>query len=173
MKAKSKPPRKIGQQVEQHVHLRIIFVSPPNADDYGATFGIQDNSTTKEWVIHKGKSLPKGDVQFECECRVRRNHATGNPNFLGPFVHGGTGDRILYLSWRPKDWHPGGPAVPRSTWLRRMKIRLGSITWPQIEQAVHENGVLEIKVAGTGSAFTGGSWFAIPPAVTSCSRAFA
>ena len=70
--------------------------------------------------------------------------------FLGPFVHGGTADRFLYLSWRPKDWHPGGPEVPCSTWLRRMKVRLGSIIWPQIEQAVRQNGVLEKKVASTG-----------------------
>ena len=150
MKAKPKRPRKIGQQVEQHIHLRILCISPPNHEDYGATFGIQDNSTTKEWVIHKGKRLSKGDVQFECECRVRQNRTSGKPNFLGPFAHGGTADRFLYLSWRPKDWRPEGPEVPCSTWLRRMKVRLGSITWPQIEKAIRENGVLEIKVAGTG-----------------------
>jgi hypothetical protein len=150
MKAKSKRPRKIGQQVEQQIHLRILCISPPNPEDCGATFGIQDNSTTKEWVIHKGESLPKGDVQFECECRVSQNQASGKPNFLGPFVHGSTADRFLYLSWRPKDWRAGGPEVPRWVCLRRMKIRLGSITWPQIEQAIRDNGVLEIKVAGTG-----------------------
>ncbi len=33
---------------------------------------------------------------------------------------------------------------------KRMKVRLGSITWPQIEQSIGENGVLEIEVAGTG-----------------------
>ena len=150
MKAKPKRPGKIGQQVEQHVHLRIICISPPNPDDYGASFGIQDNSTTKEWVIHRGKILPNRNVRFECECRVRRNQASGKPNFLGPFVHGGTADRFLYLSWRPKDWRPGGSEVPRCVWLRRMKVRLGSITWPQIQQAIRDNGVLEIKVAGTG-----------------------
>ena len=150
MQPKSKRPTKLGQQPERHVRLRIICVSPPNPQQYGAAFGLQDNSTTKEWVIHAGKSQPNGDVHFECECRVRRNQANSKPNFLGPFVHGGTADRFLYLSWRPKDWRPGGPEVPRSTWLRRMKVRLGSITWPQIDQIVRDNGVLEIKVAGTG-----------------------
>jgi len=150
MKAKSKRPMKIDRQVEQHFRLRIICVSPPNPEDCGAAFGLQDNSTTKEWVIHPGKKQPNGDVHFECECRVRPNQATGEPNFLGPFVHGGTGDRFLYLSWRPKDWRPGGPEVPRWVCLRRMKIRLGSITWPQIEQAIRDDGVLEIRVAGTG-----------------------
>jgi hypothetical protein len=150
MKAKSKVPKKSNQQAHRHVRLRIICVSPPNPEDYGAAFGLQDNSTTKEWVIHAGKPQPNGDVQFECECRARRNQASRVPNFLGPFVHGGTADRFLYLSWRPKDWRPGGPEVPRWVWLRRMKIRLGSITWRQIEQAIRDHGVLEIKVAGTG-----------------------
>jgi len=47
--------------------------------------------------------------------------------------------------------------VPRSTWLRRMKIRLGSITWQQIEQAVRDKDVLEIRVAGTGPSGPFGS----------------
>jgi hypothetical protein len=156
MKAKSKRTRKIGQQVERLVSLRIICISPPNPEEHGATFGLQDNSTTKEWVIHPGKRQPNSDVRFECECRVRRSQGNNRPNFLGPFVHGGTGDRFLYLSWRPKDWRPGGSEVPRWVWLRRMKIRLGSITWPQIEQAVRD-GVLEIKVPGTGPSGPFGS----------------
>src|SRR5262249_39591672 len=157
MKAKSKRPTKNGQQVEWRVRLRIICISPPNPEEYEATFGLQDNSTTKEWVIHPGKSQTNGNVQFECECRVRRNRANRKPNFLGPFVHGGTTDRFLYLSWRPKDWRPGGPDVPCSTWLRRMKVRVGSITWSQIEQAVRDNGVLEKKVPGTGPSGPFGS----------------
>ena len=108
-------------------------------------------------MIHAGKSQPNGDVQFECECRVRRNPASSKPNFLGSFVHGGTADRFLYLSWRPKDWRPGGPEVPRWIWLRRMKVRLGSITWTQIKQAVRDNVVLEKKVEGTGPSGPFGS----------------
>lgn len=150
MKSKSKRPTKRNQQADRLVRLRIICVSPPNPEEHGATFGLQDNSTTKEWVIHPGKAQPNSDVHFECECRVRRNQASRMPNFLGQFVHGPTADRFLYLSWRPKDWRPGGPEVPRWVCLRRMKVRLGSITWPQIEQAIRDNGVLEIKVAGTG-----------------------
>ncbi|MGO8675402.1 MAG: DUF5990 family protein [Limisphaerales bacterium] len=157
MKAQSKKTTKIARQAKQHIRLRIICVSPPNPEQYGAAFGLQDNSTTKEWVLHQGESQPNGDVHFTCECRVRLNQANGNPNFLGPFVQGGTADRFLYLSWRPKDWHPGGPEVTPSTWLRRMKVRLGSITWLQIKQAVRNNGVLEIKVAGTGPSGPFGS----------------
>ncbi len=157
MKAKSKRSTKVAQPVEWRVCLRIICISPPNPEKYGASFGLQDNSTTKEWVLHPGKNQSNGDVHFECECRVRRNRAGGKPNFLGPFVQGGTADRFLYLSWRPKDWRPGGPEVARCVWLRRMKVRLGSITWPQILQAVRDNAVLEKKVEGTGPSGPFGS----------------
>src|ERR1051326_5094343 len=136
MKAKSNRPSKRDQQADRPVRLRIICVSPLNPEEHGATFGLQDNSTTKEWVIHPGKGQPNGDVHFECECRVRQNQTGRKQNLLGSFVHGSTADRFLYLSWRPKDWRPGGPEAPRWVWLRRMKVRLGSITWSQIKQAV-------------------------------------
>jgi hypothetical protein len=157
MKAKAKRTTKISQQVEQHVRLRIICISPPNPESYGAAFGLQDNSTTKAWVLHPGKGQPNGDVHFECECRLRRNQTGGQPNFLGPFVHGGTADRFLYLSWRPKYWFPGGSEVPSWIWLRRMKIRLGSITWSQIKQTIRDNATLEKKVEGTGPSGPFGS----------------
>ena len=157
MKSKPKRSTKAGQVEESRIRLRIICLTPPNPEERGASFGLQDNSTTKEWVIHPGSSQPNGDVHFECECRVRRNSRSGKPNFLGPFVHGGTADRFLYLSWRPKDWHPGGPEVPRWVCLRRMKVRLGSITWTQIGQAVRGNAILEKKVEGTGPSGPFGS----------------
>jgi len=157
MKARPKRPTTVGQEEEYRVHLRIICITPPNPEEHGASFGLQDNSTTKEWVIHPGKNQPNGDVQFECECRVRRSRTNSKPNFLGTFVHGGTADRFLYLSWRPKDWHPGGSEAPRWVWLRRMKVRLGSITWPQVKQALRENAVLEKRVEGTGPSGPFGS----------------
>jgi hypothetical protein len=157
MKAKPKRPTKVGPEDEWRVRLRIICLSPPSPEEHGAAFGLQDNSSTKEWVVHPGKSQPNGDVHFECECRVRENRTNGKPNFLGPFVHGGTADRFLYLSWRPKDWRPGGPEVTRWVCLRRMKVRLGSITWAQIKQTVRDNSVLEKKVEGTGPSGPFGS----------------
>ena len=149
MTTKAKRPTEIEPQPEQHVRLRIICLSPPNPEKHSATFGLQDNSTTKEWVIHPGVTQANGDVHFECECRVRVNPRTKAPNFLGPFVHGGTADRFLYLSWRPKDWRPGQEVVG-CPWLRRTKVRLGSITWVQIKETIRKNGVLEAKVVGTG-----------------------
>jgi len=50
MTTKSKRPTKIGFQPERRVRLRIICLSPPNPEKHGATFGLQDNSTTKECI---------------------------------------------------------------------------------------------------------------------------
>jgi hypothetical protein len=109
---------------------------------------MQDNSTTKEWVIHPGHLQPGGDIHFECECRVRPNQRTREPNFLGSFVHGGPTERFLYLSWWPADWRPGQPDPPCPAWVRRIKVHLSSITWTQIDRVLRIGGVLQATVPG-------------------------
>src|SRR6266508_3869235 len=98
---------KLADQTEQRVRLRVICIAPPKPENHGAEFGLQNNSTTTDWVIHAGAAQPNGDIHFECECRIRPNPRTNEPSFLGPFVHGEAAKRFLYLSWRPKDWRPG------------------------------------------------------------------
>ncbi len=147
----NKPKRQTGsnQRAEERVRLRVICLKPPPPKKYGAEFGLQDNSTTAEWVIHAGKERPNGDIQFECECRVRQNPRTQAPSFLGPFVHGDAAKRFLYLSWRPADWRPGQPDPPPPGWVRRLKVHLSTMTWGQIHEAVRIDGVLEATVQGT------------------------
>ncbi len=48
------------------------------------------------------------------------------------------------------DWRPGQPESPCPTWVRRIKVHLSSITWPQIDEAVKTSGVLEARIQGTG-----------------------
>jgi len=137
-------------RTEQRVRLRVICVAPPRPERFGAVFGLQDNSTTQEWVIHPGQAQSNGDIHFECECRVRPNERTGKPNFLGPFMHGGSTERFFYLSWRPTGWCPGQPDPPCPAWVRRIKVHLSAITWTQIDQALRTRGVLQATVPGTG-----------------------
>jgi hypothetical protein len=132
------------------VRLRVICLKPPLPEKYGAEFGLQDNSTTKDWVLHSGQRQANGDVHFECECRVRPDRRTNSPSFLGPFVHGSTAERFLYLSWRPKDWRPDVPEPRSLTYLRRMKVHLSGITWEQLERAQSTGGLLEATVQGRG-----------------------
>ena len=148
MRTKPKQSTKSATRPEQRVRLRIICQSPPSPQQHGALFGLQDNSTTADWLIHSGRVDASGDIRFDCECRVRPHHQTGLPNFLGPFAHGDASRRFLYLSWRPQKWRPGQPEP--ACWLRRIKVHLSSITWEQIEESVASGGVLEAVLPGTG-----------------------
>ncbi len=138
------------QTAEQSVRLRVICKAPPDPERHGATFGLQDKSSTAAWVVNPGKRKPNGDLHFECEVRVQPNARTGEPNFLGDFAHGSAEQRFLYLSWRPNERRLGQPESPSSCWQRRMKIHLSTITWERIEQATQSGGVLEATVEGTG-----------------------
>src|SRR5262245_39137079 len=133
MKTRSKARARSKADNEMLVRLRVTCLKPPNPDLFGAEFGLQDNSTTLDWIIHPGEMQGNGDMRFECECRVRAG--SKGVNFHGEFVHGPPTKRFLYLSWKPKGWRPGQrePAFP--CWVRRMKIHLNTITATQIEEA--------------------------------------
>jgi Family of unknown function (DUF5990) len=134
---------------ERSVSLRLIVAAPLDPERYGAAYGLQDNSTTSEWAIHPGTRLPNGDLQFDLSCRVRSHPKTGAPNFLGPWVHGDSARRFLYVSWRPKGWRPD-QAEPTGVWQRRLKVHLSPISWEQIDAAIAAGGFLEGTVPGTG-----------------------
>src|SRR5438094_3490839 len=148
----SKPKQHARQNTPEKrlIRLRVVCQRPPSPQRFGAEFGLQDNSTTADWMIHPGQPRSDGDIHFECECRVRPHQRTGTPNFLGSFVHGDAAERFLYLSWRPVGWRPGQGEPSCPGWLRRMKIHLRSISWEQIEDALKSSGVLEAIVPGTG-----------------------
>jgi hypothetical protein len=130
--------------------LRVVCKAPPDPVQHGANFGLQDKSAAAHWKLQAGIRKGNGDFVFDCEARVRPHPRTGEPNFLGDFVHGLPDERFLYLSWRPKDCQPLQPAMGFSSWTRRMKIHLSGITWQQIEEATQAGGVLEASVQGTG-----------------------
>ena len=135
---------------ERIVRLRVVCKAPPDPDQHGANFGLQDKSAAAHWTLQAGIRKTNGDCVFDCDARVRPNLRTGEPTFLGDFVHGLPDERFLYLSWRPKDCQPLQPAMGFSSWTRRMKIHLSGITWQQIEEATQVGGVLEASVQGTG-----------------------
>ncbi|MBI3867084.1 MAG: hypothetical protein HY299_01015 [Verrucomicrobia bacterium] len=137
------------ERTEYSLRLRVICKAPPDPDEHGAEFGVQDNTTTKDWVIHSCQRRENGDFVFECECKARRGTG-GNraPNFLGSFTHGSPAERFLYLSWRPKGWRPGQADPACLAWVRRIKVHLRSITWEQVEAASRSGGVLEAQVHG-------------------------
>ena len=135
------------------VHLRLICLTPPPPEHENTLteFGLQD----KKQVVHRGQAQPDGSVHFELDLLAKRNQATNEIRFGGPFVHGTPAAPFLYLSWRRKE---AGP----SPWIRRLKIPLSSITSEQIEAAAHiGNGVLEASVDASGSGtvpLSGSGW---------------
>jgi Family of unknown function (DUF5990) len=68
-------------------------------------------------------------VVFNPEFRVSRN-PDGTPNFLGPYAQGAPTDRFFYLSWGVK--RQDG----RFEMFRRLKLRLGHLTWNQIKESI-------------------------------------
>ena len=119
---------------ERELPLRIILVDPPG----GVDFALQKGGGHDYEAVQTQRSS-KGDLHFDFTVRVRPGK-DGGPNFLGPFVHGPTGERFIYIDIGTMAGQMG------SCWERRLKVPLRGITWEMIEQT---RGLVT-KVAGKG-----------------------
>src|ERR1700756_5719312 len=82
---------------ERTVRLRVICAPMP-AKTFGGRTEIElAMQYLKE--LCPGVEREDGSMQFECEVRVKGNLKNGHPNFLGPWVHGPSEARHLYLNW--------------------------------------------------------------------------
>ena len=122
-------------EVERTVQMRIDVVNPPGLVGEGVEFGLQD----KNQRLYPGVPQSEGSLRFECELRVRQG-AGRAPNFLGTFAHGTADDRFLYLTTKKE-----GQIT------RRIKIKLATVTWAQIE-ASRQGDVLQAMIDGRGAA---------------------
>ena len=111
--------------------------------------GIQRDQEVIEQVPADRRS-----VTFQPEFRARRQ-ADGSVNFLGPFAQGTRGDRFFYLSWGVKQ--PDG----RFEMFRRLKVRLGHLTWEQVARAAAEKQPITVELRLTDAR--GGPLCATPP----------
>ena len=119
----------------QTVHLRLICLNPPplEVDGAPAEFGLQD----KDGKLLAGAARGNDAVLYEFSVDVLLDGSF--PNFLGPYTHGTPLGRFLYLSYR----RAGSPE-----WIKRLKIRLGTITRDQVDEALQAGGVIEGTVDG-------------------------
>jgi hypothetical protein len=125
--------------MEREISLRVVVESPPAGVYFGLQKGGGSNYETVQTVESKS-----ADLRFEFEVRVREGK-DGHPNFLGPFVHGPTHERFVYLDIGTCAGQTNTP------WSRRLKIPLRGITWELIAQAAKSSSAaLEARVAGTG-----------------------
>lgn len=128
------------KDTERTVRLRVICAPMP-PKTFGGRTEIELTMQYRE-DLRPGVECEDGSMQFECEVRVKRNPKTGSPNFLGPWVHGPSEARHLYLNWE-------GAEDQVRVRFGRMKIHLASITWEQIEAVCQgSGGVLEATVSG-------------------------
>jgi len=126
---------------EVSIRLRVICFDPPLAqlDGRATQFGLQD----KNGKLNTGQLLGNGSRMFECE--VRAKPTADGVNILGEFTHGTPAARFLYLSLRYVD-------EPNVDWIKRIKVPLTSIRWPQIEGLDSTTQVLEASVDGQRAA---------------------
>ena len=135
---KKKPP----PAEEVRLPLRIVLRRPPA----GVRFGLQEGEATAAGypdAVSIQEADGVRDLVFECEVRVRR--AAGKTlRFLGPFAHGPTNGRFVYITVGKR------AGQPKSPWDRRAKIPLAEIT-PALVAAVQAapDAVLEATLEGT------------------------
>ena len=96
----------------------------------------------------------RAEAEFRAEFRVGLKK-DGSPNFLGPYSQGSANDRFFYLSW-------GVRSDPNHfRMFRRLKIRLGQLTWTQIQKAAKAQRPIEVSLRMTDAK--GGPLCATPP----------
>ena len=95
----------------------------------GTEYGLQD----KSGQLLDGAPQPGGEESFRCTVTVRQAaDGAGPPG--GPYVHGKSGARFLYLSFRGTD----------GEWMRRTKIALPDRVEPAVDR-------LETRVRDVGT----------------------
>jgi hypothetical protein len=124
--------------MERQVTLRIIVEKPPS----GVDFGVQEGHGNDYKTVQRQR-FTKQDLRFEFPIRVKEGKS-GEPNFLGAFAQCPASSRFIYLDIGTY------AGQTKTTWSRRLKIPLASITWPMIERAVDASVIIEARVPGTG-----------------------
>ena len=125
--------------METELTFRIVLEKPPA----GVDFGLQKGSGSNYETIQKQRS-EANDLYFEFNAGVKAGKDS-MPNFLGSFVQGPPGQRFVYIDI--------GTAAGQTdtSWSRRLKIPLTSITWNMINQLLADSQmILEARVPGTG-----------------------
>jgi uncharacterized protein DUF5990 len=128
-----------SMSTEHAVPLRIVVRRPPS----GVRFALQRGPTATAELVPPTRE--DGDsLSFEMTVRLGDPSSAAKLRFLGPYVHGPTDSRFLYIN---SGQSAGDPA---SRWSRRAKVWLKAITADQVEAVLRKKGaVLEAEIEGT------------------------
>ena len=127
--------------MEKEVTLQIILVKPTKDVD----FGLQKGAGNDYETIQKQRSTGQ-DLSFKFPGKIKgERNKDPQPKFSGPFVHGPTGNKFIYIDI-------GTYAGQTNTaWSRRLKIPLIGIDWKDIDKLIADpDHILETIVPGTG-----------------------
>jgi hypothetical protein len=124
--------------MNDELRLRIVLDGPPAGIDYALQSGSGNNYDSVQKQISGGENLI-----FNLPVKLKTDK-DGQPDFAGPFVQGGKGERFIYIDIGTY----AGNA--NSIWGRRLKIPLRDISSDIISKVVAGNVmVLETHVPGT------------------------
>lgn len=143
------------------LHIKVVCTDLPGRRFADALSTDNPVKANVHLGIQRGKTVidvvPADEerITFAAEFRVARK-PDGKPNFLGPYAHGTPADRFFYLSWGDKQ--PGGELVM----FRRLKVRLGHLTWTQIDRSIETGKPITVTLRLTDER--GGPLCATPPA---------
>ena len=119
--------------MKHEIQIRIRVVSPVT----GVAMQVQRG---KNELLPPVDSTPDA-VTFEFTVTVDLSAAT--PNFLGKYAQGPKDQRFVYVNSGTYAGQPG------SSWQRRAKIKLTSVTREQIEKVIGKTGaLLEAEIFG-------------------------
>ena len=127
---------------EHELPLRIVLRRPPA----GVAFALQRGETQagKEASLQCVQTADgRSDLAFDCTVRVR-SQSDGTLRFLGPFTHGPTAGRFIYITVGQRAGQPDSP------WDRRAKVPLAGISLAHVEAVLkRQDACVEAAIEGT------------------------
>ena len=118
--------KKLRAQESVAVRLRLHLI-PFDTAKFPELAGAEFGMANKSGVLLLPETAGEGRFLFRVGLVATRDTESGATRFLGPYVHGTSGEEFLYLNWR-KDGTPG-------PWLWRRKFSLQSLTWDELVEA--------------------------------------
>ena len=126
--------------MEAEVPIRLVLVDPPA----GVDFGVQKGKGVQYETLFV-QQRTRGYIAFDFPVTVKDNQKDGLPDFLGPFAHGPSAGRFVYIDVGTYAGQTG------TQWSRRMKVPLQGITWSLIRKVLAKPGHrLVARIPGKG-----------------------
>jgi hypothetical protein len=134
---------RLGWVVGETVSFRIVVVEPPR----GVHFRLQIGKSPGK-LLSPARSTSSA-LTFEFDLRLGEPLSGGRPRFLGPPAQGTPEKRFVYVN------SGSLAAQTASSWTRRAKVHLSSITAAMVEQVLSGEG-LALQAQFEGTAKDGG-----------------